>query len=123
MAVKLNERAFEYARSLITDGRFVYDERDAWSEHQPSAADENRFIDEHGYDEYARWHLGVDDEENEGTKAHYKFPYGDFKKVHRCGLLAAESRAGQRKYNDIELAVAHLHGMVDALHATARVSR
>jgi hypothetical protein len=123
MAVKLNERAFQHAKSLITDGRFVYDDRDAWSEHQPSAADENRFIDQHGFDEYARWYLGVDDEAGEDTKSHYKFPYGDFEKVHRCGLLAAESRAGQRKYYDIELAVAHLHGMLDALHATAHVKR
>jgi hypothetical protein len=30
-------------------------------------------------------------------------------------VLAAESRAGQRKYLDIELATAHLHGMLDAL--------
>jgi hypothetical protein len=123
MAVKLNERAFEHAKSLIADRRFVYDERDAWSEHRPSAAEENRFIEAHGFTEYARWYLGVDDEANEDTKAHYKFPYGDFEKVHRCGLLAAESRAGQRKYVDIELAVAHLHGMLDALHAKARVSR
>jgi hypothetical protein len=57
----------------------------------------------------------VDDEEGEDTKAHYKFPYGDFEKVHRGGVLAAESRAGQRKYYDIELASAHLHGMLDAL--------
>jgi hypothetical protein len=123
MAVKLNERAFDHAKSLIIDGHFVYDDRDAWSEHQPTAADENRFIEEHGYDEYGRWYLGVDDEASEDTKRHYKFPYGDFKRVHRCGLLAAESRAGQRKYHDIELAVAHLHGMLDALHARARVSR
>jgi hypothetical protein len=123
MAVKLNERAFEHAKSLITDRRFIYDDRDAWSEHQPSAADANRFIDEHGYDEYARWYLGVDNDAREETKAHYKFPYGDFDNVHRCGLLAAESRAGQRKYYDIELAVAHLHGMLDALHATTRVRR
>jgi hypothetical protein len=123
MAVKLNERAFEHAKTLITLGRFVYDERDAWSEHQPSAADENRFIDEHGYDEYARWYLGVDNEASMDTKGHYKFPYGDFEKVHRCGLLAAESRAGQRNYYDIELAVAHLHGMLYALHATASAGR
>jgi hypothetical protein len=31
----------------------------------------------------------------------------------RIRLLAAESRAGQRKYFDIELAVAHLHGMLE----------
>ena len=123
MAVKLNERAFEHAKTLIIKGRFVYDDRDAWSEDQPSAAQENRFIDEHGYGEYARWYLGVDDEAGEDTKGHYKFPYGDFENVHRCGLLAAESRAGQRKYYDIELAVAHLHGMLDTLHATARLSR
>ena len=123
MAVKLNERAFEHAKTLITGGRVVYDDRDAWSEHQPSATDENDFIDEHGYDEYASWYLGVDDQANERTKGHYKFPYGDFQKLHRCGLLAAESRAGQRKYHDIELAVAHLHGMLDALHAVARIGR
>jgi hypothetical protein len=31
--------------------------------------------------------------------------------------LGRQSRAGQRKYYDIELAVAHLHGMLDALRA------
>jgi hypothetical protein len=36
-------------------------------------------------------------------------------RVHRCGVLSAESRAGQRKYQDIELVTAHLHGMLDAL--------
>ncbi|HEY4938943.1 MAG TPA: hypothetical protein VIJ69_07915 [Actinomycetota bacterium] len=115
MAVRLNETAFDNAKALIRDGKYVADERDAWSEHEPSAEQENRYIEEHGYTAYARWYLGVDDEENEETKAHYKFPYGDFEKVHRCGVLAAESRAGQRKYYDIELATAHLHGMLDAL--------
>lgn len=115
MAVRLNRRAFEFAKSLVKDGDYVLDDRDAWSEHQPSAADENDFVKRHGYDAYARWHLGIDDDEDEDTKARYKFPYGDFEKVHRCGVLAAESRAGQRKYVDIELATAHLHGMLDAL--------
>jgi hypothetical protein len=115
MAVKLNRTAFDYAKTLVKAGSFVDDERDMWSEHQPSAAAENEFIEQHGWKEYGRWHLGVDDREGEETKAHYKFPYGDFTAVHRCALLAAESRAGQRKYFDIELAVAHLHGMVEAL--------
>jgi hypothetical protein len=123
MAVKLNERAFTHAKNLAMEGRFVYDERDAWSEHQPSAADENRFIEEHGFEEYGRWYLGIDDAEKPTTKSHYKFPYGDFDRLHRCGLLAAESRAGQRKYFDIELAVAHLHGMLEALHSSARARR
>jgi hypothetical protein len=123
MAVKLNDRAFAHAKQRVGTNQFVYDERDAWSEHQPSAAEENRFIEENGFDEYALWYLGVDDEAADDTKSHYKFPYGDFSKVHRCGLLAAESRAGQRKYFDIERAVAHLHGMLEALHSTARSAR
>jgi hypothetical protein len=31
--------------------------------------------------------LGVDEEHNKDSKGHYKFPYGDFEKVHRCAVL------------------------------------
>lgn len=85
-----------------------------WSEHQPSAQEENEYIEEYGFEQYGKWYLGVDTDENEDTKGRYKFPYSDFAKVHRCGVLAAENRAGQYKYNDIEQAAAHLHGMIDA---------
>jgi hypothetical protein len=112
-SVKLNRTAYDYAQELIKSGHRVLDGRDDWSEHQPSATEGNRFIEEHGWGAYARWHLGVDDQQREETKGHYKFPYGDFKDVHRCAILAAESRSGQRGYTDIELAAAHLHGMLD----------
>jgi hypothetical protein len=115
MRVRLHESAVSHARALIRDGKVVRDERDDWSEHQPTAEDENRFVERHGFAEYGKWHLGVDDAKPPGSKAHYKFPYGDFSKVHRCALLAAESRAGQYGYREIELAAAHLHGAVDAL--------
>src|SRR3977135_1821399 len=113
MAVTLNRRAYEHAKELIDEGRFVFDERDAWSEHQPSAQEENEFIRLHGFAEYGKWYLGINDEKPEDTKGHYEFPYGDFKKVHRCGLRSAESRAGQYKHYDIENATAHLHGMME----------
>jgi hypothetical protein len=119
MAVRLNGTAYAYAQGLVREGRVVLDERDDWSEHQPAAAQENEFIREHGFGEYAKWHLGIDDEMGEDTKGRYKFPYGDFEDVHRCALLAAESRAGQRKYTDVELAAAHLHGMLEALRRSA----
>jgi hypothetical protein len=115
MTVRLNQTAYEHPRALVRAGRVVYDERDDWSEHQPTAAEENRFIEAHGFAEYAKWHLGIDDAKREGTKARYRFPYGDFAKVHRCAVLAAESRAGQYKHDDIERAAAHLHGMVEAV--------
>ena len=59
--------------------------------------------------------MGIDDEKSEHAKGRYKFPYGDFENVHRCGVLSAESRAGQYKYYDIENAAAHLHGMLDQM--------
>jgi hypothetical protein len=86
MTVKLNRRGFEFATSLVRKGKLVLDERDDWSEHRPSAKQENEFIERHT-------------------------------NVHRCALLAAESRAGQREYVDTELAVTHLHGRREALRA------
>ena len=111
--VKLNRTGFDQAKRLVDQGKVVRDDRDLWSEHQPSTQDENRFIEEHGFAEYGKWHLGIDTDANVNTKGHYKFPYGDFKKVHRCGMLSAEVRAGQRKYADIEAAAAHLRDMID----------
>ncbi|MES4886871.1 hypothetical protein [Streptomyces sp. NPDC096012] len=113
--VKLNRQAFDHAKKLVKERRVVLDDRDAWSEHRPSAKQENDFLEEHGLGEYQKWYLGVDDEQDVENKGRYKFPYGDFEKVHRCGILSAESRAGQYKYTDIERAVAHVHGMLEEL--------
>jgi hypothetical protein len=115
MAVKLNKRAYEHAQQLIREGKVKLDERDDWSEHRPSASAENEFIEAHGFDQYARWHLGVDDDASPNTKGRHKYPYGDFRAVHRCAVLSAESRAGQYDHTEIERAVAHLHGMLEAL--------
>ena len=49
MPVKLNKSGFEHAKKLIQEGQFVWDERDAWSEHQPSTEKENEFIRLHGF--------------------------------------------------------------------------
>ncbi len=71
MAVKLHRPGYEHARRLVADGAVVLDDRDEWSEHQPSAAEENAFIDEHGYAAYGRWHLAIDDERRPDTKGRY----------------------------------------------------
>jgi hypothetical protein len=111
-SVKLNIGAFEYAKELIKQGHIVADGRGAWREHRPSPVAENEFIRLHGFREYAKWHLGIDDRYAEDTKQRYKFPYGDFKNVHRCGVLAAQSRAGQHKYHEIENAAAQLKTVI-----------
>lgn len=114
MSAKPSKAGYEHAQDLIKAGHRVRDEREDWSKHKPSADEENRFIAEHGYREFARWHLGVDDEHPEDTKGRYKFPYGDLHDVHRCAVLAAESRAAQYDHEDIKMAAAHLHGMLEA---------
>jgi hypothetical protein len=44
MTTTLNERAFAFAQDLIKNGQVVRDQRDDWSEHQPSTRQENEFI-------------------------------------------------------------------------------
>jgi hypothetical protein len=114
-AAALNRAGYNYAKRLIADGSYILDARDDWSEHNPTASKENEYIKQHGIRAYGRWHLGIDPSQDENNKGRYKFPYGDFERVHRCAVLSAESRAGQYKYTDIEQAAAHIHGMLDAL--------
>lgn len=114
MTVALNGAALNQAKKSIASGNFVYDDRDSWSEHRPTTQQENEFISLHGFEEYARWHLGINEEKPKNTKARYEFPYGDFVNVHRCGVLSAESRAGQYKHFDIEDAAHQLHQLMEA---------
>jgi hypothetical protein len=118
MSVKLHQSAYDYAQKMIQNRRCVLDQPSDWTDHKPARNAEDKFIAAHGLAEFGRWHLGEDDEGAEGSKRRYKFPYGDFKNVHRCAVLAAESRARRYKYTDIELAATHLHRMLDALMAS-----
>gem|GEM_PF-687052 len=106
--VRLNAAALRYATQFINNGRVVLDGKGAWAKDRPSTELENDFIRQHGFDEYAKWHLGVDDRYPENTKRRYKFPYGDFKNIHRCGVFAVKARARQYGYTDIENAAAEL---------------
>lgn len=109
--MKLNETALQHAKRLIKEGMFVEDSD--WSDSQPSAAEENKYLDKHQWDEYSAWYLGIDSSENEETKGHYNFPYGDFKKVHRSGVIAAKQRAAQNDYSNVEKAADELLEMID----------
>lgn len=113
MSIKLNKDALAHARKLVSEGKVVRDERDDWSEHAPDAGAENRFIEEHGWGDYADWHLGRDTDESAETKGRFSFPYGDFTKVHRCGVLALESRAAQYDHDEIATAAKNLLALID----------
>ncbi|MCC3157096.1 hypothetical protein LJ737_07590 [Hymenobacter sp. 15J16-1T3B] len=107
MSVTLNQAAVRYAKQLIKEGKFKNDSGH-WREHNPDTAAENKYLAKHEIEEYAKWHLGEDTSLGEDTKGRYKFPFGDFKTVHRDGLLAAKERAAQQGYHDIERAADEL---------------
>jgi hypothetical protein len=74
MSVKLHRLSYEYAKNLISNRQCVLDERSDWTDHRPARTAEGRFIEQHGFAEYAKWHLGEDDEEPEGNSAGTSFP-------------------------------------------------
>jgi hypothetical protein len=107
-SMKINENAVAFASQLIQEGHLIADGKGAWREHKPSPGVENEFIRVHGFAEYAKWHLAIDSRFAENTKRRYKFPYGDFKNVHRCALLAVKARARQHGHAEIQSAAAEL---------------
>jgi hypothetical protein len=111
----VNPRAVERAEQLIEARRYVLDSE--WGEVQPKAAAENAYLASHSWDEYAAWHLGLTEGAADGTKARYAFVYGDFRRLHRTGLIACVYRAASWRHKDVELA-AH-----DLLQLLDRVSR
>jgi hypothetical protein len=108
----VNERAVARARRLIDARQYVLESE--WGSVQPSADDENAFLASHSWSDYAEWHLGLTEGANEGTKARYAFVYGDFRRVHRMGLIACQYRAAEWRHKDIELAA---HGLLQHLDA------
>jgi hypothetical protein len=101
-AYSVNKRAVAHARKLIDARQYVLDSD--WGEKQPRAADENRYLQAHSWDEYAEWHLGLTDGAPDETKARYAFVYGDFRRIHRTGLIACEYRAAEWRHKAVELA-------------------
>ncbi len=108
---ELSKPAVAYARKLIDAHHYVL--KSDWGETQPTADEENAFLESHSWKEYARWHLGLTGGANDETKARYAFVYGDFRRVHRSGLIACVYRAAEWHHKDIELAAHRLLQRLD----------
>jgi hypothetical protein len=111
----VNPRAVEHARQLIKARQYVL--RSDWGDVQPRADAENAFLDTHAWDEYAEWHLGLTEGATEETKARYAFVYGDFRRVHRSGLIACHYRAAEWRHKEVELAAHELLQLLDGTSA------
>jgi hypothetical protein len=107
----VNERAVARARRLIRGRQYVLNSE--WGEAQPDAADENAFLASHTWSEYAEWHLGLTEGATDETKARYAFVYGDFRRLHRTGLIACHYRAAEWRHKEIELVAHELLQLLD----------
>ena len=111
---KVNERAVARARKLIDARQYVLDSD--WGDAQPGADDENAYLASHTWQDYGEWHLALTDGATDETKARYAFVYGDFRRVHRMGLIACEFRAAEWRHKEVELAA---HDLLQHLDETS----
>ncbi len=102
---ELNHRAFEQAKVMVKDGKYV---DEPWSF---SAEDGNAILGEKGsenWSDYSRWFLGNDSIEDVHTKAYFAYPYGKGGKLYLSALRAIISRAGANADNQIKDAAQEL---------------
>jgi hypothetical protein len=107
----VNRRAVARARRLIDARQYVLDSD--WGEAQPTADNENAFLASHSWDEFAEWHLGLTEGATDETKARYAFVFGDFRRIHRTGLIACQYRAAEWRHKEVELAAHDLLQLLD----------
>ena len=108
---EVNHQAVAHARELIDARRYVI--RSRWQDVQPRAVDQNAFLKSHTWDEYGAWHLGLKIGATDETKNRYAFVFGDFRRVHRSGLIACVYRAAEFDHKDVELAAHELLQLLD----------
>jgi hypothetical protein len=112
----VNDAAVTKARSLVAGRQYVLDSD--WGTVQPNAEAGTRFLERHSWEEYAAWHLGLTVGANDGTMARCAFVYGDFRRVHRSGLIACVYRAAEWRHKEVELAA---HGLLQELDRAAGI--
>lgn len=112
MAIEVNRKGFEFARQLIEDGKYVLDDHGDWDNVNPDTNQQDNFIRDRGMEAFGNWHLGIKVGGSFNEKGTYSFPYGDYHKVYRSGLIAAEERAAQYHHGAVEQAAKDLLAML-----------
>ena len=103
---RVNKRGVAKARELIDAQQ--YRVRGRWADVQPRAAEQNAFVKAHGWRACASWHLALTDGASDGTEAGYAFVFGDFRRLHRMGLIACYYRAAEWEHTEVMLAAHRL---------------
>ena len=111
----VNTDAVAHAEQLIRSRQYVLDSD--WGDVQPDAEAQNAYLENHTWEQYAAWHLGLTEGANDETKARYAFVHGDFTRVHRTALIACVYRASEWRHKDVELAAHDLLQLLDRTSA------
>jgi hypothetical protein len=91
-----------------------------WDRVQPRAADQSSFLKAHGWPEYASRHLALTEGAAEETKARYAFVFGDFRRLHRMGLIACSYRAAEWEHTEVMFAAHRLILYLDKSRSTSK---
>lgn len=113
---RVHDSGVAKARQMIDSNQ--YDIDTDWSDAAPSTEESNAKIERDGYDGYGEWHLAIDTEASEDTKDRYGFPYGDFQRVSRSGLIHAKQRASQNDHDAVEKAAGELLDHLDEVRSS-----
>jgi hypothetical protein len=111
----VNRGGIAHARKLIKAKHYVLNSD--WGKAQPKAAAENAFLKEHSWKEYGDWFLALTEDAADETKARYAFVCGDFRRLHRSGLIACVYRAAEWRHKEVEQAAYKLLQELDAATA------
>ena len=74
----VNKAAVAHCRKMIDAHQYVVSSD--WGDAQPSADEQNEFLETHSWDDYSAWHLGLTADANDETKGRYAFVYGDLRR-------------------------------------------
>src|ERR1700749_123323 len=117
----LNEAAVAHAEDLIRKRQYVLSSE--WNQVQPRAEAQNAYLKNHSWEQYAQWPLGVTEGATDETKSRYAFVYGDFRRVHRMGLIASVYRASEGHHKAIAVAAPDLLQPLDSVRGGPRSPR
>lgn len=107
--MRLNRAGYSNALKLIESGKVNGESPWSWD-----AERENRILgDPPDWERYSRWHLGINEDANEETKARYSYPFGDGEKLYRSALRAIRTRSAQHGQDDIFEAAGRLLSKLD----------
>ena len=114
MALELNAAGVVFAEKMIEDGNYRINTM--WRESQPSERAQADLL-ARGWDEASKWYLAMDPDTPEGSPQRLRYPVGDFKNIHRSGLIAARDAARKQGDDTIGDAAEELLFLFDRISA------